>query len=73
VYPQQAAEIGINADAEYIEDALTIIGQMKGIPQFSSIYLAGHSMGGMVAPWIAREAGVDGMILLAGSPMKLAR
>ncbi len=73
VYPQQAAEIGINADAEYIEDALTIIGQMKGIPQFSSIYLAGHSMGGMVAPWIAREAGVDGMILLAGSPMKLAQ
>jgi hypothetical protein len=30
-------------------------------------------MGGMVAPWIAREAGVDGMILLAGSPMKLAQ
>ncbi|MDI9375952.1 MAG: DUF3887 domain-containing protein [Thermotogota bacterium] len=73
VYPQQAAEIGINADAEYIEDALTIIAQMKGIPQFSSIYLAGHSMGGMVAPWIAQEAGVDGMILLAGSPVKFAQ
>ena len=73
MYPQQAAEIGINADAEYIEDALTIIAQMKGIPQFSSIYLAGHSMGGMVAPWIAQEAGVDGMILLAGSPVKFAQ
>jgi hypothetical protein len=46
---------------------------MKSIPLFSGIYLAGHSMGGMVAPWIAEEAGVDGVIVLAGSPVKLAQ
>lgn len=73
VYPDRVAEIGTSAEAEYIEDALTVIAQMKGIPQFSGIYLAGHSMGGMVAPWIAEEAGVSGVIVLAGSPVKLAQ
>ncbi|PNQ06270.1 dienelactone hydrolase [Mesotoga sp. SC_NapDC2] len=73
VYPDKVDEIGTSAEAEYVDDALVVIEQMKSIPLFSGIYLAGHSMGGMVAPWIAEEAGVDGVIVLAGSPVKLAQ
>jgi dienelactone hydrolase len=73
VYPDKVDEIGITAEAEYVDDTVVVIEQMKSIPQFSGIYLAGHSMGGMVAPWIAEEAGVDGVIVLAGSPVKLAQ
>lgn len=73
VYPDKVDEIGTTAEAEYVDDALVVIEQMKSIPQFSGIYLVGHSMGGMVAPWIAEEAGVDGVVILAGSPVKLAQ
>lgn len=73
VYPDKVAEIGISAEAEYVEDALTIIEQMRGVAQFDKLFLAGHSLGGMMTPAIAERAGADGMILLSAAPVKLAQ
>lgn len=53
-------------ELEYIEDALTAIQHASGDPKATGIYLAGHSLGAIVAPSIASRSGnIDGLILLA--------
>ena len=65
---------GITIRKEVIEDALTAIKLCKIIPQINlnEIYLAGHNLGGMLAPEIAMEAKeLKGIILLAANSSPL--
>ncbi|MDR2599775.1 MAG: lysophospholipase, partial [Oscillospiraceae bacterium] len=59
---------------ETIEDALFATELLRKEPRINhdKIFIAGHSMGGMLAPRIDAEGGnYAGLILLAGSPRKL--
>jgi dienelactone hydrolase len=61
-------------EQEVVEDALSAIDIIKKNPEFknSKIYIAGHSLGGMVAPLIARKSkAISGIILLAGNATHL--
>lgn len=63
----------ITIDQETVDDAVaakTALTEQADIA-FSRIYVAGHSLGGMMAPRIASQGGYDGMILLAGSTRSL--
>jgi len=53
-------------ELEYIEDALTAVQHAADDPKATGIYLAGHSLGAIVAPSIASRAGnIEGLVLLA--------
>ena len=59
---------------ETIEDAILAADLLKQHPSIDpeKVFIAGHSMGGMLAPRIDAEGGnFRGLILLAGSPRKL--
>ena len=59
---------------ETIEDAILATDLLKTHPNIDpeKVFIAGHSMGGMLAPRIDAEGGnFRGLILLAGSPRKL--
>ena len=59
---------------ETIEDAILASDLLKTQPNIDpeKVFIAGHSMGGMLAPRIDAEGGnFRGLILLAGSPRKL--
>ncbi|MCL2234827.1 MAG: lysophospholipase [Defluviitaleaceae bacterium] len=56
---------------EYITDALLAAQILRDDPRISSIFVLGHSLGGMVAPRIAYEGGLDGVIIFASSPRTL--
>jgi dienelactone hydrolase len=68
-YPENAGEFSLSVDAETVNDAVaakTALLEQSGMA-FSKVYVAGHSLGGMMAPRIARQGSYDGMVLLAGS------
>lgn len=73
-YGAQIVEEGVIpiAEVEYIDDLVIIVEQARTIPGVSDIILAGHSLGGSVVPWVAEEMEVEGIILLAASPKRLA-
>jgi len=52
-----------NMDEELIEDAHRVIGEARklGLP----IFLVGHSLGGILAPAVAKGMGIEGMVLIA--------
>ena len=52
---------------ETIEDALLAARILQADPRISRVYVAGLSLGGTLAPRIAEEGGLDGVIILAGS------
>ncbi|MCL2376068.1 MAG: alpha/beta fold hydrolase [Defluviitaleaceae bacterium] len=56
---------------ESIEDALFAAEMLRADPRISNVFVAGHSLGAMLAPRIAEEGGLDGTIMLAGSPRSL--
>lgn len=56
---------------ETVEDAVRAAELLKRIDS-SSVYLGGHSLGGMLAPRIDLEGDFAGLIILAGSPRTLA-
>ena len=56
---------------EVIEDALLAAEILRNDPRISSVFVAGHSLGGMLSPRIAEEGGLDGAILLGASPRPL--
>lgn len=61
-------------DDETIDDALSAITLLRTMPQIdpNRIYVLGHSMGGMLAPEIARRDGqVAGIIIMAGNSRSL--
>ena len=64
----------ITVKEETIEDAVLAAELLKQHPNVDPerVFIAGHSMGGMLAPRIDAEGGnFRGLILLAGSPRKL--
>ena len=65
---------GITIYDETINDAIVALQfakTMQGVDS-NNIYLCGHSLGGMCAPYIASKAkGLAGVIILAGSPRPL--
>ncbi len=72
-YPEDFDQAAITIDLETVNDAVAAkqaLLDQAGM-ELSDIYVAGHSLGGMMAPRIAKEGGYDGMILLAGSPRSL--
>ena len=59
---------------ETIEDALLAASLLRGDPRIDpeKVFIAGHSMGAMLAPRIDGEGGnFAGLVLLAGSPRRL--
>jgi len=77
-YGKQMTEAGlgdITVEGETIEDALAAHEILRADPRINpgSIYLLGHSLGGMLAPRIdAESSGFAGIIIMAGSPRTLA-
>ena len=59
-------------DDETVDDAVAAIAMLKGMG-YEKVYLIGHSMGGMLAPYIVERCSglCDGFISLAGSPRDL--
>ncbi len=59
------------ADDEYlvpVREALSVLRAQTGAAR---VYLAGHSEGGMLAPYLAQACGFDGGIAMAGTPLQL--
>jgi len=56
---------------EVIEDALLAAQMLRNDARIGNVFVVGHSLGAMVAPLIAEEGGLDGAILLGGSPRPL--
>ena len=56
---------------ETVEDALLAAEILRADPRVSSVFVAGNSLGGMLAPRIAEEGELDGAILLGASPRPL--
>jgi len=66
VFGEQLSQTSPSIETEVIEDVINAITAASRIPSVSSIFLAGHGLGGRVAPAIAaRDSRVDGVILLA--------
>ncbi|MDR0894001.1 MAG: alpha/beta fold hydrolase [Prevotellaceae bacterium] len=66
----------LDYDTEAVDDVLTAIELAKQLPEIApdSIYVAGHSLGAVVAPRIAERApagDLAGIILIAGTPRPL--
>lgn len=77
VYPQEftgAAAAQMTVKEETVEDAIAASRLLKQDKRLDpgKVYLAGHSLGGMLAPRIDADGGdFAGLILLAGSPRSL--
>lgn len=73
----QGSKIDVNKFGLYeevIEDALSAVKILRAnaITKESKIFVAGHSLGGMCAPWIATKSKeISGVILLAGPAGRL--
>ena len=70
VYPEKLVGMSeLTVQEEVIDDALVAIELLRERPEIDAqrIYLAGHSLGGMLAPRIAQQAPqLAGLIILAG-------
>lgn len=73
-YPEKAVPQEMTVDKEVLEDvgyAIDFVVSNESLKDYR-IYIAGHSMGGMLAPKLALDNDeVDGFISLAGSPRRL--
>lgn len=70
-YPEKATD-KITINDEVLDDVNSAISYATMLGEFSKIYIAGHSLGGMLAPVIAENNNeVAGIISLAGSPRSL--
>ena len=70
VYPLSFANRPFTVREETIDDALAAVGVARSIPEVDPrrVVLAGHSLGGMLAPRIAEMDGaLAGVVLLAGA------
>lgn len=58
---------------EVVDDAVAAVALLRMRPEIDPgrIYVLGHSLGGMVAPRIAKAAQADGMIIMAGATRPL--
>jgi dienelactone hydrolase len=71
LYPA-AFEGAYTTNEEVLEDARNVIAFAKNLPQIDSqkVYLFGHSLGGMLAPKIALDQNIKGVILAAAPARK---
>ncbi|MCD8079775.1 MAG: alpha/beta fold hydrolase [Bacteroides sp.] len=59
-------------DDETVNDAIAAVWQATTLPELSSVYVIGLSLGANLAPRIAQRAGdVAGIVMMAGSPRPL--
>ena len=49
----------------FVEDAVRAVELLQNQPEVSQVYLAGHSQGGTLAPWVSERARLKGIVLLA--------
>ena len=73
-YPPASAEAitGLTVQQEITDDVASAIQLAKEMLPESTFYIVGHSMGGMLAPYIASvNPQVNGIVILAGTPRKL--
>ncbi|MBR5795731.1 MAG: alpha/beta fold hydrolase [Erysipelotrichaceae bacterium] len=61
----------ITVKEETIDDAVAAVELLKKDTRISSVYVLGHSMGGMLAPRIDLAADAKGLIIMAGSARNL--
>ena len=59
------------AQQEYLEPVTEALSVLRAQTGAQRVYLAGHSEGGMLAPYLVAECGFDGGIALAGTPRQL--
>lgn len=54
---------------EVVDDAVAAVRMLNGMG-YGKVFIIGHSLGGMLAPYIAQQCGdmCDGLVSLAGSP-----
>lgn len=66
---------GITVEEEVLADARAAIAFLRAQPSVDNdhVYVLGHSLGGTLAPVIAGESDVSGVIVLAGSARPLAQ
>lgn len=75
-YPAEFAALGseITVNEETIDDAIAAVALLRGTPGIDPrrIYVLGHSLGGSVAPRIAKlDSGIAGLVVLAGGNLPL--
>jgi dienelactone hydrolase len=72
LYPEIAAEKDFTVEDEYVNDVLAAARLLNEQPNVSSVFILGHSQGGMLTPmFLDAGADADGMILLASTPRSL--
>jgi dienelactone hydrolase len=76
VHPSKLALIRdtLTVKEETVDDALAAVALLQKTPEIDPkrIFMAGHSLGGMLIPWIAAgDADIAGFIVLAGTTRKL--
>ncbi|MFS0750571.1 alpha/beta fold hydrolase [Oceanobacillus sp. 1P07AA] len=75
VYPEKVNTFGndLTVNEETIDDAVLAAQLLKedNRIQTDSVFVVGHSLGGMLAPRIDLQANTAGMVILAGSPRPL--
>jgi hypothetical protein len=74
-YPQEMAQVqNLTVKEEAVDDAAAAVDFLRGQPQIDpqQVFVLGHSLGGYLAPRIARaNTNIAGMILLAGATRPL--
>lgn len=74
--PQSLAQYGdkLTVRQEVIDDAVAAVALLRTRKEIdpARVYVLGHSLGGLLAPRIAKESGADGVIIMAGATGSLA-
>lgn len=73
-HPESFSGKAFTVREEVVEDAVAAIALLRAQPELEGrpVYVAGHSLGALLAPRIASEAHANGMILLAPPARDLA-
>ncbi|MCL2361324.1 MAG: stalk domain-containing protein [Defluviitaleaceae bacterium] len=67
----QAFGSNVTVWEESIEDALLAVELLRADERIGSVFVAGFSLGAMLAPRIMEEGNLDGAIMMGGSPRRL--
>lgn len=72
VHGQAMANVALTVQEETITDAVLAVGLLAERADIGDVYVLGHSLGGMVAPYIAEQAPeLHGIIIAAGNARPL--
>ncbi len=58
-------------EQEYLEPVTEALRILREESNASRVYVAGHSLGGILTPWLVQSCGFDGGIVLSGTPLPL--